>query len=100
MIGVISRTDQVKVVEEFFELFKTPWEFYQPGRAYDVVVTTGDDVPEVDAHLHLVYGPETTSTDERHGIVLKSRHRGATLDCQGGTLPIFGELVTFEESGH
>jgi hypothetical protein len=100
VIGVISKTDQVEVVQEFFELFKTPWEFYQPGRAYDVVVTTGDDVPGVDAHLHLVYGPETTSTDERHGIVVKSRHRGATLDYQGGKLPIFGELVTFEESGH
>ena len=43
VIGVISRPDQRPVVEEFFELFKTPWEFYQPGRTYDVVVATADE---------------------------------------------------------
>ena len=26
MIGVISRENQKAVVEEFFELFKTPWD--------------------------------------------------------------------------
>jgi len=68
MIGVICKIDQVAVVEEFFELFKTPWEFYQRGRAYEVVVATADDVPGVDARLLILYGAETKTTDRNAGI--------------------------------
>ena len=32
VIGVIAKADETPEVEEFFELFKTPWEFYRPGR--------------------------------------------------------------------
>jgi len=42
VIGVLSAPDHRKVVEEFFELFKTPWEFYRRGPAYDVVIATTD----------------------------------------------------------
>ena len=35
VIGVMCKADQTAAVEEFFQLFKTPWEFYQPARAYD-----------------------------------------------------------------
>ena len=41
MIGVVARANQARLVEEFFQLFKTPWEFYTPGRAYDVVIAGG-----------------------------------------------------------
>ena len=40
MIGVIFRDTQKSVVEEFFELFKTPWEVFRPNRSYDVVRTS------------------------------------------------------------
>ena len=40
MIGVISKDGQKWAVEEFFELFKTPWEYYRDGRMYDVIVLT------------------------------------------------------------
>ena len=99
MIGVISKIDQAPAVEEFFELFKTPWEYYEPGRAYDVVVATADDIPEVDTRLLLVYGSETKSTDARKGITMRSRHRGGSLDYQGIALPIYGDLAAFEEDG-
>jgi peptidoglycan/xylan/chitin deacetylase (PgdA/CDA1 family) len=99
MIGVISKVDQVAVVEEFFELFKTPWEFYEPGRRYEVVVATVDDVPEVDARLLIVYGAETNSVDARNGITVRSRNRNGALSCQGVVLPIYGNLATFEENG-
>ena len=100
MIGVISKSDQAAVVEEFFELFKTPWEFYKQGRAYDVVIANADDVPKVDARLLLLYGSETKSNDAHSGFTVRSRHRGASLIYQGGTeLPIYGEMATFEEGG-
>ena len=31
MIGVIADPAEHDVVREFFELFKTPWEFYRSG---------------------------------------------------------------------
>jgi hypothetical protein len=36
MIGVIADPAEHGVVREFFELFKTPWEFYRRDRQYDV----------------------------------------------------------------
>ena len=56
MIGVLCKPSQATVVEEFFELFKTPWEHWRPGRAYDAVIVTGDELPAIDASLVLVYG--------------------------------------------
>ena len=98
MIGVIPRPEQLPVVEEFFELFKTPWELYRPGRHYDVVVATVADVPEVEAGLLIVYGAEQATIDARHGIAGAARQRKASVSCEGADLPIYGEMLTFAES--
>jgi len=95
LIGVIPKEGQTQVVQEFFELFKTPWEFYKPGRRYDVVVATADDLPEIDARLLLAYGCQSKNTDARHGTVVHSRLRGARLPYQQTGLPVYGELATF-----
>ncbi len=97
MIGVIPKADQIAVAEEFFQLFKTPWEIYEPGRTYDVVVATTDEIPEVDTRLLLIYGSAAKSSDARSGIAVGSRHQGASLNYQGILLPIYGEVRTFEE---
>jgi len=99
VIGVRSKGDQAAAVEEFFELFKTPWEYYEPGRLYDVVIATADDTREVEARLLLLYGAGNKSADVRNGITVRSRHRGGSLDFQGIALPIYGDLSTFEEGG-
>lgn len=98
MIGVIPRAEQATVAEEFFELFKTPWEYYEPSRAYDVVVATAGDLPEVDAKLLVVYGAESQNADVQNGIALRSRHRGGSIDYRGAVLPIYGDLATFDDS--
>ena len=97
MIGVIPKADQMTVVGEFFQLFKTPWELHRHGRAYDVVVATADGVPEVDARLLIVYGPEIKSSDARDGIAVRSKHRGGFVRYRGIDLPIYGEFATFED---
>ena len=52
MIGVISKQKEHEVVEEFFQLFKTPWEFYNPDRLhYEVLIATDGNIPETDAPL-------------------------------------------------
>ena len=42
MIGVIANPSERSIVNEFFELFKTPWEFYRSDRHYDVLLCSGD----------------------------------------------------------
>lgn len=101
MIGVIAKPGQPGLVEEFFELFKTPWELYCPGRVYDVVLTTVDEGAEVNARLLLVYGPATKDMDARIGVVAEARQRGALVNDRETELPIYGELLTFTAgSGH
>lgn len=96
MIGVIAKSSQVEVVEEFFELFKTPWEFYRKGSQYDVVVATDDTTSEIATTLLIIYGAGAASTDSSHGFIVASRCRGGSVDYHGTLLPIYGELAKFE----
>ncbi len=98
VIGVIAKKGQAEAVEEFFQLFKTPWEYWKPDRRYDVVIATVDDLPTVDAKLLLLCGAETKSLDARSGITVRTRHKGGLIDNCGTSLPIYGECATFEES--
>jgi hypothetical protein len=95
VIGVIAKVDETTAVEEFFELFKTPWEFYRPGRRYDVVVATADDIPELDATLVVIYGSDIKSTDAHSGFVARSRRQGGSLSYKGTSLPIYGDVLSF-----
>jgi peptidoglycan/xylan/chitin deacetylase (PgdA/CDA1 family) len=97
MIGVVARSEQAAAVEEFFELFKTPWEYHRPGQPYDVVVATTGDVPNVDTHLLIVYGAGHKSTDVAYGVAGRSPRRGGLLLYRSIQLPVYGELATFDE---
>src|SRR5258708_8912722 len=56
VIGVLYEVNQAAAVEEFFELFKPPWEHYEPCRPYDVVVATPHVIQAVHSTLVLLYG--------------------------------------------
>jgi hypothetical protein len=88
------------VVEEFFELFKTPWELYRPGRMYDVVVATNDKVPDIRPRLLLVYGAAPVNLDARIGVTPQRRHRGATLKYRDTAFPIYGDLLIFSDDAN
>ena len=80
MIGVLTRADEHPIVEEFFELFKTPWEHYVHGRTYDVVVATAGELPDVRARLVVIYGSDIQAGDAAHGIGMCARQRGGTRE--------------------
>jgi peptidoglycan/xylan/chitin deacetylase (PgdA/CDA1 family) len=63
MIGVMATYEDRRVVEEFFELFKTPWEFYRPGRSYAVLLCNTDISHFPDATLTVIYGSDRKSLD-------------------------------------
>jgi len=98
MIGVAVHPTEQDVVEEFFELFKTPWEFHQKDGRYDVLICTRRQVPQNSAKLVLHYGAETTEPDTGAGFSAKSRCGGTVLVYEGRRIPIYGEVAIFPAS--
>jgi len=97
LIGVIPKAGQEGVVEEFFELFKTPWERYCPGRPYDVILATADEVPEVNPQLLLVYGTSAKSMDARIGLTARERPHDTIVRSANSDVPIYGKSLTFAD---
>ena len=95
MIGVLCPPAQRSVVREFFELFKTPWEFWVPGHTYGAVIVGIDEVPEVEAPIVLVYGSGPRSVDERYGLTANSTRHGMVIDDQGARLPVHRRCLAF-----
>jgi hypothetical protein len=98
LIGVISKPNQVEAVEEFFQLFKTPWEFYRQGESYSVVIATFGELSNVRAKLLLVYGPETKSIDAHVGITPGKRLESAYLTHRDSSIAIYGGVCTFADA--
>ncbi len=98
MIGVISKPNQLEAVEEFFQLFKTPWEFYRPGEAYSVVLATSSELSNVRTKLLLVYGSETRGIDALVGITLGKRLKSSFLTHRDSSIAIYGGACTFTDA--
>ncbi len=91
MIGVQADTADPRIVAEFFELFKTPWERAVPGRKYGAIVAVGGRIDHLDAALIVSYtgSPKAPHSRQEPG-------RGATTTFWGDVeLPIYGPLATF-----
>ena len=56
MIAVLADDAERAVVSEFFELFKTPWEFYRSDLQYDVLICSHAQFRNSSAKLVLIYG--------------------------------------------
>jgi hypothetical protein len=100
VLGVIANSAEERVVQEFFELFKTPWEFYRSDHHYDVVLCAGNVIPgRVSAKLVLVYAYEETSFDIERDIQVHSRWEGAEVSFPGSVFPIYGATSSFRHQG-
>lgn len=101
MIGIIADPGESRVVEEFFELFKTPWEVYQHGRRYDVVLCAGDLPVEAVGDLILVYAGRPLRCDEQRSQCRSYPDASCSVSYDGYEIPIYGQSVSFpdEESG-
>src|SRR6266446_7185122 len=95
MIGVLADTAQSSVVREFFELFKTPWEFYREGPHYDGLICSNTEPPSSFAKLVLIYGARPKSFDREKGIEIRSQHSDSVISCKGKRIPIYGNCLTF-----
>lgn len=95
MIGVLANSDEEEIVREFFELFKTPWEFCKTGQSYEVIVCTRNASPPSNAKLVLHYSSKRTSFDAENNVSVEWRYEPATFSCEGQTLPLYGQSATF-----
>jgi hypothetical protein len=100
MIGVIANAAEHVVISEFFELFKTPWEFYQSGRRYEVLLCAGDgDIDGHTARLVLIYAGRNLASDAGKKIENTSRRNKTVLLHNGGRIPIYGDCISFRKEG-
>jgi hypothetical protein len=99
MIGVIANRSEHAVVREFFELFKTPWEFLKRGRRYDVVLCADDVEVDTNAAKLMVFyvGRERRCTQNVTVTLAESRTSSRTLSYKGLPLPIYGDSITFRD---
>ncbi len=101
MIGVIANPSEHAVVREFFELFKTPWEFCRSDRQYEVLLCAGSGkFPEDTAKLVLIYAGQKLPCDVEDEIQVASQRKGTrVLSYKGTRIPIYGDSITFREKG-
>ena len=94
MIGVVSAQEKA-VVAEFFELFKTPWEYCRAGVRYGAVLSTEDlaELPEAD--LVILSTPGATQWDRSAGILTSPCAANVRMDFSGQMIPIYGAAVSF-----
>src|SRR5262249_9781756 len=91
MIGVVARADEHDVAREFFELFKTPWEFWRGTGRYDVLVDTDRGISlNHRARLVLLYGSEPGAFDHHRERRPGPPRNGAVLSWRGDQIPVYG----------
>ena len=99
MIGVIANGVEHSAIVEFFELFKTPWEFWRPGSRYDVLLCSNSTVPENDARLLLLYSSQQQAFERCRGIKTQSVRGHQFVSFRGERMPIYGNCLLFDGQG-
>lgn len=96
MIGVAASGTDRGVAEEFFELFKTPWEWAVPGRKYRVVLSTCGRTEGLDGDVLLVYGSGERDIDREVGGKVDRTSGPADIEWGKSTFPVYGEAALFD----
>ena len=97
----MANPGEYDLVREFFELFKTPWEFYRSEGQYEVVLCAREDagVQGATANLVVVYAGQETHFDEEEKVEIIAHRKHGTLSYKGSRLPIYGNHITFRSKG-
>ena len=89
MIGVMAPAAQRRVIGEFFNLFKTPWEFHRAGTDYDVLICSDSHPADNSAPLVLIYGWKEGSFDSETGVRLRPQFGMSVLSFEEDLIPIY-----------
>ena len=96
MIGVAVSPAELETVEEFFELFKTPWEVALPKKSYRVVLGTDEQAQDVNAEVLLLYGVGETSVDRGAGVSVMPASGPTRLAWEASTFAVSAGHSTFD----
>jgi hypothetical protein len=99
MIGVIANISESKIVSEFFELFKTPWEFFDRNKAYDVVINATENYEKTNAKLVLIFASTNHASDNTHNITAHPIEENKYLLFEGQTFPVYVNLSAISGQG-
>lgn len=99
MIAVLADEAHHPVVSEFFELFKTPWEFCRGDSQHDVLICANAQFRSSTAKLVLIYGSEQQTFDRENGVETLSQCSTTVLSYKGDRIPIYGNCLTFRGKG-
>src|ERR1700720_3232486 len=100
MIAVATNSEHRAAASEFFELFKTAWEFYRSGEKYDAVICCGVIPGDIRASLVLVYASNDLSFDQQHELqVLRQDRSGEMPSYRGWRLPVYAGLASVVANG-
>ena len=99
MIGVIATDSEKVIVREFFELFKTPWEYYKETSDYDVVISSHDTYTEVNARLLVLYNSKKIRFDYENELETRLQTSVTILEYRNKHFPIYCRLQTYNSSG-
>jgi hypothetical protein len=94
IIGVHAEQCYQRVVEEFFQLFKIPWEFAVQGRSYKAVIVSGCATVSSKPDLVIRYCVRTCEQTAK-----RSLPNGQLVQLKNRLLPIYGS-ITLEPSNH
>lgn len=87
MIGVIAQESQKSVAREFFELFKTPWEFCRENKEYDIILAADGRSEIPPAPLVVVFGAGHTAFDDANQVQLSRLPGTVLLEYEGSRFP-------------
>jgi hypothetical protein len=97
VIGVLSKDSEVRAVQEFFQLFKTPWEFCVPSKRYDLVIVTQEEIPQdLSAGALVIFSSHALAFDDEVGLETTSCRRCGWVEWQGIEFPVYGHLAAFQ----
>ena len=99
MIGVLAKAQEEEIVAEFFELFKTPWEFFDKTHDYDVLIVTVNDFSATNARLVIYYSSEQNTFDIQEMIKIKPLDKNNFLVVENDYLPIYGQMSVIRGHG-
>jgi hypothetical protein len=98
MIGVSVAANERSAAEEFFELFKTPWEFLQPDKSYEVAIVTSAAALPVRAKLCLAFGFDFEAYDATNAITAQPEPVGTAVSHRNRSFPLYGRCDSFPAS--
>ena len=98
MIGVSAKSSDEEIVREFFELFKTEWEFERSGVDYDVIIRPCCDLDQqLNSRVVIIYTCDIAETSSMWKLRGDSREN-RILIFNKDRLPIYGPCLSFPGS--